>query len=306
MNGNSSSSSSGGNDHKLIRNHEIIRKLGMYERYFHDAIEEDSFINASTLLIATDIDLFENKRLVDKAARLWKRTQPFLRSKVIKTEPATSNDQSTPVSEHEPDQKYFAFESSPPSTNDCNDNNNNTNVKSGSNEYLPNIDYVYYDGGAQSIQLEEDYWKLLVEREVSRPLDWRNGPMWRITLVNLDDQKQQQQQQQHQQNGTQEKDAPHMKHKYCLIIAVSHAIFDGISAFLSLAHLFTIIEYLVRHRDDQASIEQHLVDGRIVDPVEVCVRDHLARANIDMATLPEYFKVFKAFTNENKLNYKII
>lgn len=64
----------------------IIRKAGVVENYYQQEIERNGCINPATILFKSKIDLFANIELVNRAVRLWKRTQPFLRARIVKNE----------------------------------------------------------------------------------------------------------------------------------------------------------------------------------------------------------------------------
>jgi hypothetical protein len=234
----------------------LIRKLGIFEHYFHNEIElNGSSINASTILLNSKVNLFENIELFNKAARLWQKTQPFLQSKVVDLNKENGI---------QPDlfNKYFAYV-------DQMEDGQET-------EKLDNVNFYYFKASQHSTEHDDckDFWKLLVERELSNPIDWKNGPMWRLSVINLNKNK-----------------SSDSYYEYCLIITVSHAIFDGTSAFVSLVSLFTILEYLFENQSQQESIRQHLFEAKVVEPVEEYVRTHLEAFNLTYDSLGEYKKL---------------
>lgn len=72
------------------------------------------------------------------------------------------------------------------------------------------------------------------------------------------------------------------KHEYCLIITVTHAIFDGISAFAALVSLFFIIQALYTGVLDE---QRDIYDSPVIDPVETWLRTYLAENNRNYADL---------------------
>ena len=229
----------------------IIRKLGIHETYFHDEIENDSSINASILLFKSRLNILAHVDAFNKAINLWKRTHPFLRSKVVHD----------PVRTHPQPTKYFALVS---------DDSDDT--------YLNNVKYLTLkrDGVAQPCH---DLWKLLIEREVTMPIDWRNGPMWRLTIVNLNEPL-----------DTNEPD-PEFVYSFGLIVTITHAIFDGASMFNSVGGLFRIFEHLQANGNDSSAIEPHIVDGKVTRPVEICVGEFLTKSNIERSSLTDFLAV---------------
>lgn len=167
---------------------EMIRKLGGLEQYFHDQIEQNGTVNATSFLFTSKLDLFANKDIVIKAVNLWKKTQAFLRSKVNSQE------------------KCFAYASDDKLHN------------------ADNIDFLYYKSDNDSNEVDtRNYWKLLIEREYTIPINWEDGLLWRLMFIKLG------------QTETNE-------YEYNMLITASHAIFDGHSAFATIATLFFLIE----------------------------------------------------------------
>lgn len=128
---------------------QIIRKLGGLEQYFHDQIEQNGTVSASAFLFSSKIDLFAHKDAIAKAVHFWKQTQPFLRSRVHVQDEAN---------------KFFAF-----ATEDKIQN-------------IDNITYLYFKSPTDSNCSSKDYWKLLIEREYTEPIDWKDGLMWRLKI----------------------------------------------------------------------------------------------------------------------------
>jgi hypothetical protein len=69
---------------------------------------------------------------------------------------------------------------------------------------------------------------------------------------------------------------------------VSHAIFDGISAFAALVSLFLIIQALDSGALDE---KRDIVDAQVVDPVEVWLHKYLASRNMSRADLGEFHQI---------------
>jgi hypothetical protein len=219
---NETSVSYAASNSSTVLSNKIIRKLGAFETYFHNEIEDDAFINATSLKFSSEIDLFANKDVITKAVSMLKQIQPFLSSKVV------CDNQGN---------KYFAYES------------DNTI------EQINNVTYLYYKSNTidQSISTDEchDYWKFLFEYELQNPIDWQNGPMWRLMLISTNNNKINQFQ----------------KYEYNLIITVTHAIFDGLSAFSTLINLFYLIESVYTNKLNMKLIREM--------PVVACIENHV-------------------------------
>lgn len=234
----------------------------MIERYFHDEIEIGSSINASTILLSSQIDIFNNVSLFNTAVKLWKRTQPFLRSKVIHLKETDVHNtekicnQNGCCSSDTPSSKYFAFVNESDSGLD--------------EPLLPNVQYLNFksSSSADSILDVKDLWKLLIEREFTIPIDWENGPMWRLNLINLG-----------KENNV---------YNYCLIISLTHAIFDGSSAFVSLVGLFMIFEALCTQ---QLHSNSEVPDAKVIRPVEEFANEYILKKSESNETLAEYKKI---------------
>jgi len=170
---------------------EMIRKLGGLEQYFQNELEKNGSVNATSFLFKSKLDIFAHKDVIYKAVSMWKKTQAFLTSRV-----AVLDDSN----------KYFAHASE--------DKIQNTD----------NINFIYYkpDDAANETK-SKDYWKLLIEREYTIPINWQDGPMWRLLFIQLG------------QTETNE-------FEYCMLITASHALFDGHSAFATVATFFFLIE----------------------------------------------------------------
>lgn len=65
----------------------------------------------------------------------------------------------------------------------------------------------------------------------------------------------------------------HLARDYCLIITASHAIFDGQSAYLAIADLFSIIEMVYNHK---LRVDQFKM-ARPADSVDDVAAEHLRR-----------------------------
>ena len=201
-------------DNNNNNSNKLIRPLGAFETYFHNEIEVDCSINSSALMFTTSIDLFANKELIAKAVGHLKTIQPFLRSKVV-----TVNDR-----------KYFAYESDE------------------TVDQINNVTYLYYKAGESNDS--KDYWKLLFEHELQRPIDWQSGPMWRLLFINI---------------GA---DHQTKTYKYFLIITLTHSIFDGLSAFATLVNLFYLIENLYSNKLNMKYVRELPVARPIEEHIE--------------------------------------
>lgn len=201
---------------------DVIRKMGGFEKYFHDEIEINGTINTSVFMLTTSIDLFANKDVVNQSVNYWKLTQPFLRSRVIAPEKSSL---------------YFAY------------------VSEEKVNKADNITYLYFknDSASQEIDDCKDYWKLLIEREYTIPINWKDGPMWRLMFVKL-----------------RMNDSPD-KFEYCLITTATHSIFDGHSAFQTFAHLLSIIENVHADKIKKENIKQ----ANVASTIEEIVTNHL-------------------------------
>lgn len=223
-----------------------IRRLGLVENYFHGEIEKCSSINTNTILFKSKFELFNQIPLLNRAIRLWMRTQPFLRCRVDKRT----------------DGNYFThvdFDLDEDATN------------------LPNVSYLHCKGTGDLGK--NDYWKMLIEREITIPIDWQRGPMWRLIFVDLNQRP----------SSTSTISGEH-KYEYCLLISVSHALFDGLSAFATLATLFLIIQELF----DGSLNESEIVDAPVVDSVENYVSEFLQQQGLTSRLAPfQHARPFK-------------
>lgn len=204
----------------------LIRKMGMHEQFFHEQIKFNGIINATAFFLSTSIDLFAHKDVISRSVNYWKRTQPFLSSRVVSLQ--------EPVAAH-----YFAYMS---------DEKLNK---------ADNITYLYFKNECNSPNVNDckDYWKLLIEREFTIPINWVDGPMWRLMLVEL------------KANKTER------KFEYCLISTATHSIFDGHSAFQSLTKLLYIIENVYANKLNK----EHIKPVQVASTIEDIVVDHLKR-----------------------------
>ena len=184
----------------------LIRKMGLFESDFHTQVKNMGLINATSLLVASQIDLFANLDLINKSIRIWKRTQPLLCSKVIlKSDKNDKEKQNT-------GSYYFAY------------------ADEDSIEKMNNVSYLYYkkppndSGGFETVEDCKDLWNLLVERELNIPINWQNGLMWRLIFIST------------------KRDHDAKSYEYRIIITLSHAIFDGTSRISAIYDLFRIVE----------------------------------------------------------------
>jgi hypothetical protein len=127
----------------------VIRKMGAFEKYFHDEIEINGTINASTFIFSTKFDLFANKDVINQSVNYWKQTQPFLCSRVIERDNKSD--------------LYFVYTSEEKIKN------------------ADNITYLYFKADddqnsttttttTTNVSDCKDYWKLLIEREFIIPI----------------------------------------------------------------------------------------------------------------------------------------
>jgi len=124
---------------KCLNDEKIIRKMGAFEKYFHDEVELNSIINASTFIFSTKFDLFANKDVISQSVSYWKQTQPFLCSRVVELDQANMG---------------FAYTSEEKIKN------------------ADNITYLYFNDNNSTTNVTDckDYWKLLIEREFTIPI----------------------------------------------------------------------------------------------------------------------------------------
>lgn len=130
----------------------LLRKLGQNEKIFHGTNDSARSYIYRTVIISSEIDLYNNLDIVLKAIDEWKQVHPLLRCRVV-----TKQDQAK--------DKYFAFA---------------TEAKIASTE---NVQFLYYN--SNSSKQSEDIWKLLVERESKIPLNGENGLLWRLTFFQI-------------------------------------------------------------------------------------------------------------------------
>lgn len=52
---------------------------------------------------------------------------------------------------------------------------------------MNNVSYLYYGQGpsGEKSRCPDDYWKMLIERELIIPINWAEGPMWRLMFIEL-------------------------------------------------------------------------------------------------------------------------
>ncbi|CAF0830964.1 unnamed protein product [Brachionus calyciflorus] len=130
----------------------VLRKLGLNESLFHGLNETNRSYIYRTVIITSEINLFENLEVVYKSINEWKSIHPLLKCKVI----SNINNEG---------EKYFAYSTD-------NKTNNNGNIHF----------YHYASNHSKSC---DDVWKLLVERETTLPLSIQNGLLWRLTFFQV-------------------------------------------------------------------------------------------------------------------------
>ena len=202
----------------------IIREMGLSEQWFHQEVTLNGIINATSFMLTTSIDLFANKDVVNQSVNYWKLTQPFLCSRVISPEKSSL---------------YFAYTSEEKISK------------------ADNITYLYFKNDSNNKQIDDckDYWKLLIEREYTIPINWKDGPMWRLMFIKLKN-----------------NDLPD-KFEYCLITTATHSIFDGHSAFQTFAHLLSIIENVYADKIKK----EHIKQAKVSSTIEEIVTNHLEK-----------------------------
>lgn len=160
------SSSSSLNEHGSKSKHsqnqptKILRKLGQNERIFHGPNDKSRSYIFRTVIITSEIDLYNNIDLVYDSIEQWKSIHPLLRCRVT-TLPDMFNESANLTKE-----KYFSYAT-------------NAKLKS-----MDNVEFLYYNSNCSTKQCE-DIWKLLVERETSLSLDGENGLLWRLTFFQI-------------------------------------------------------------------------------------------------------------------------
>lgn len=80
------------------------------------------------------------------------------------------------------------------------------------------------------------------------------------------------------------------------MITVTHSIFDGISAFASLASLFLILQGLATNTLD----ERDIVDAPVVEPIEKLLEKYIKENNLSHDQLGEFHQV-RAFERPKEL-----
>jgi len=240
-----------------INNPNIIRKLGFHEQFFHEHVKSNGLLNASTFKLSTSIDLFAHKEVISQSVKYWMHTQPFLCSRVVSFD----------------DSDYFAYIFDEKTNN------------------MDNITYLYFRNESKSQSIKEDckdYWKLLIEREFTIPINWKDGPMWRLMFIQL------------RTNETAN------KFEYCLIITATHSIFDGHSAFQSLINLLFIIENVYTNKlSHQDQIKKEIVAVSVEQTVMAQLKkqtNNIGRFNkLNGFLQPEYFLVKNIHTDRKVL-----
>ena len=161
--------------------------------------EKGKFINARVLHIDSKIDLFKNRAKVYDAIRRWTNWHPLLRCRILK--------QKEIIDGHVITKRYFAY------------------ALKEMLESLENVIFLTYTGAEEGSN--SDYWQLLLENELTMPLDATNGPLWRLKFLEINEAT----------------DA--LLFNYCVYFTAHHAILDGSNAYEIMKELFKIIEYEV-------------------------------------------------------------
>ena len=137
---------------------QIIRQLGLIESLYDDGVLNGSLqlSRAFHTQVAVPIDTAS----IQRALSMWTQRHPFLRARIRRP---CHYDSAHLVSGNKVaastirDIKYFAY-----------------TAESGS---FANVEYA-----ETSDELE---WQRVIERELVRPFDAENGPLWRLTLLKL-------------------------------------------------------------------------------------------------------------------------
>lgn len=181
----------------------LLRRLGQNERIFHGQNDFSRSYIYRTVIITSDIDLYNNLNVVYAAVDEWKRVNPLLKCRVI-TKPDYTNNNVYGANK----EKFFAFA-------------DDSKIKG-----YDNIKFLYYD--SHSSKSCEDLWKLLVEKETTLTLDGENGLLWRLTFFQI---------------KTMTKPGYNSSsHLYAVILTFDHSVMDGRSSYSALLNLFAIIE----------------------------------------------------------------
>lgn len=200
-----------------------IRKLGLIEKIFHGVNDKSRSYIYRTVIISSQINLFDNIGLVNEAIQEWKNVHPLLRCRVIK---ANSEDKQHSIIK----ENYFAFA---------------TEEKQKS---LENVKYLYYKPETNNNKLNycDDIWKLLLEKETTMPLDGENGLLWRLTFFQIENKK----------------NPSNTNFLFACILTFDHAIMDGRSSYNSLLQLFSIIERMHLKDYRKREKQHHLLPSK--------------------------------------------
>ena len=184
----------------------LLRRLGQNERIFHGQNDFSRSYIYRTVIITSEINLYENLNIVYSALDEWKRIFPLLRCRVVtKADPQNAASYGGLNKE-----KYFAFA-------------DEAKVNS-----FDNVVFLSYN--SHSERSCEDIWKLLVERETTVPLDGENGLLWRLMFFHIKTINKQ----------GQNNNPP--SYLYACTLTFDHSIMDGRSSYSALLNLFAIIE----------------------------------------------------------------
>ena len=141
---------------KLKDSFEIMRKLGFNEKLFHGANDASRCFMYRCVIMHSEIDLFSNIDVVNRAIKEWIRIQPMLRSLII------------PV----PNQQHAIHPDF-----------NFVNAPDHIAYSLKNIKYLHYKSNCA--RYCDDIWKLLLEQESTMPMESKDSLGWRLTFLKI-------------------------------------------------------------------------------------------------------------------------
>ncbi len=135
-----------------------LRKLGQIENIFHGSSEKSRSYIYRTIILSSKINLYSNLKVLSEAIQEWKNLNPLLRCRVVKAN-TFENVSKYQISK----QNHFAFA---------------TEEKQKS---LENVKFLYYKSNVseQKMNVCDDIWKLLLEKETTLSMDGENGLLWR-------------------------------------------------------------------------------------------------------------------------------
>ena len=182
----------------------VIRKLGFFESLCDEEQMHNNLSITTTCLLSIDKTHTLSKEVLTKALKLWVDSHPLLQSRIYReTEPKSSKSTIyTP--------KYFV-------------------KMEQSVEDYKNFEFI--DKPLYSFR-----WNDLVESELKTPVDFLNGPLWRMKLIKI---------QKIDGYLAKNKDT----HNYALIFTVSHSISDGRNSYTVLVQFLDILNACIQNLD---------------------------------------------------------